>query len=166
MRPLRICQGTDTGLYYTDEVSESILVPYARWHGNALILQDDKSRAHRARDVQNHLQFCRITTLPWPAKSPDLSPTGHVWDIPGRRVRGQPHKPQDVNELADAVRRRPHKPRTSTSSLMQLGDVSGDGPTSHRTPTSSLMQLGDLSGDGLTSHRTPTNSLIHSRRNG
>ena len=59
-------------------------VPYARRHGNAFIFQDDHTRSSRARVVQDHLQFLRITTLPWPAKSQDLSPIEHLWDILGR----------------------------------------------------------------------------------
>ena len=52
--------------------------------------------------VQDHLQFCRIMTLQWQAKSTDLPPTKHVWKILGRHVWRCPHKPKDINELADA----------------------------------------------------------------
>ena len=49
------------------------------------------------------LQFRRIMTLPWPAKWPDLSPMEQLWGILGRRVQRRPHKPQDINELANAL---------------------------------------------------------------
>ena len=66
------------------------IVPYAHQHGNAFIFQ-------------GHLQFHRIATLPWPAKSLDLSPIEHLWDIPWRRDRRRPHKAQEINELVDAL---------------------------------------------------------------
>ena len=69
---LHICQGHVTGLYYRDSVTESVVVPYAHRHENAFIFQDDNTLAHRSRVVQDHLQFQRFSTLPWPAKSPDL----------------------------------------------------------------------------------------------
>ena len=61
---LHICQGNVTGLYHTDSVIGPIVAPYACRHGNAVIFQDDNARAHRARVVQDHLQFRRMTTLP------------------------------------------------------------------------------------------------------
>ena len=103
---LHICQRNVTGLfYYTEHVVEPIVVPNTHRHGNALVFQNDDARSHRAHVVQNHLQFRKVATLPGPAKSPDMSPTERLWDILRRRVRRQPHKPQDINELADAVQK-------------------------------------------------------------
>ena len=76
--------------------------PYSFVH---LIFEHDIARAHRARDVQDHLHFRRLTTLPWLERSPDLSPVERLWSILGRRVQRRPHKPQDINELADAVQK-------------------------------------------------------------
>ena len=84
-------------------------MPYARWHGNAVIFEDDNTRDHHARVVQVRLQFRRIATLPWPAKSPDLSPVEHLWDILGRRVWRRSHKPQDINELAEPHQKEWHR---------------------------------------------------------
>ena len=96
-----VCQANVTGLYHRDNVIDPTVVPYACRHGNAFIFQDDHARVIRARFVHAHLQFGRITTLPWPAESLDLSPMEHLWDILGRRVRRRPHKPQDIIQLAD-----------------------------------------------------------------
>ncbi|GFV88013.1 transposable element Tcb2 transposase [Trichonephila clavipes] len=42
------------------------------------IFQQDNARPHTARVVQDFLRH--FQTLPWPARSPDLSPVKHVWD--------------------------------------------------------------------------------------
>ena len=96
-----MCQGNATGLFYRDNAIEPIVVPYACRHGNAFIFQDNNAKPHRARVVQDHLQFRRITTLSWPAKSPDLSSVKHLLAI-SEGIRRRPHEPQDINKLADA----------------------------------------------------------------
>ncbi|GFV98852.1 uncharacterized protein TNCV_2913691 [Trichonephila clavipes] len=48
------------------------------WRCPGAIFQQDNARPHTARvaqDFQRHLQ-----TLPWTARSPDLSPAEHVWN--------------------------------------------------------------------------------------
>ena len=77
---LLISQGNVTGFYYRNNVVERIVVPRVPWAWEYTQLSR-RSRAHRARVVQDHLRFRRITTLPWPAKSPDLSPIEHWWDV-------------------------------------------------------------------------------------
>ncbi|GFS67687.1 transposable element Tcb2 transposase [Trichonephila clavipes] len=42
------------------------------------IFQHDNARSHTARVSQDCLRI--ITTIPWPARSPDLSPIEHIWD--------------------------------------------------------------------------------------
>ncbi|GFV76171.1 transposable element Tcb2 transposase [Trichonephila clavipes] len=42
------------------------------------IFQQDNARPHTARVAQDFLRH--FQTLPWPARSPDLSPVEHVWD--------------------------------------------------------------------------------------
>ncbi|GFV12448.1 transposable element Tcb2 transposase [Trichonephila clavipes] len=57
------------------------------------IFQQDPTRPHTARVSQDCLGT--FTTLPWPARSPDLSPIEHIWDHLGRRVG----HPTSLNEL-------------------------------------------------------------------
>ena len=87
---LHICQENVAGLCYRDNAIKTIVVPKACRHGNAFFFQNNNARPHR-----------RITPLPWPAKSPDLSPIEREWDVLGRLVCRHPHKPQDISELAD-----------------------------------------------------------------
>ncbi|GFV28746.1 hypothetical protein TNCV_3986961 [Trichonephila clavipes] len=42
---------------------------------------ENKARPHAARVAMNCLTACQ--TLPWPARSPDLSSIEHVWDTMG-----------------------------------------------------------------------------------
>ncbi|GFV21537.1 transposable element Tcb2 transposase [Trichonephila clavipes] len=74
---LIVMHGTLTGQRYVDD----ILRLHAGLFLNGLpgaIFQQDNARPHTARVAQvfqRHFQ-----TLPWPARSPDLSSVEHVWD--------------------------------------------------------------------------------------
>ena len=70
---------------------------------NVLVFQDDNARAHRARIVNAHLQQHNIYRMPWPAVNPDLSPTEHVWDMIGRRVRQRQRPATTLVELGQAL---------------------------------------------------------------
>ncbi|GFV18704.1 transposable element Tcb2 transposase [Trichonephila clavipes] len=48
------------------------------------IFQQDNARPHKARVVQDFL--CHLQTLPWPARSPDLSPVEFMWDQLKRQI--------------------------------------------------------------------------------
>ncbi|GFT45881.1 uncharacterized protein TNCV_2250261 [Trichonephila clavipes] len=60
------------------------------------IYQQDNARPHTARLSQQCLQ--RYDVLPWPARTPDLSPIEHVWTL-GRQL--QPSRYRRIN-CADA----------------------------------------------------------------
>ncbi|CAH2007071.1 unnamed protein product [Acanthoscelides obtectus] len=46
----------------------------------------DNARPHVARVTIDFFQHNNVTLLPWPPRSPDLSPIEHVWDMTGRRL--------------------------------------------------------------------------------
>ncbi|GFT11972.1 transposable element Tcb2 transposase [Trichonephila clavipes] len=65
-------------------------------HGTAprrAIFQQDNAQPQTARVSQDCLRT--VNTLPWPARSSNLSPIEHIWDHLGRRVR----HPMSLNEL-------------------------------------------------------------------
>ncbi|GFV12071.1 transposable element Tcb2 transposase [Trichonephila clavipes] len=68
--------------YVHDILKPHILSLMQRVSGD--IFQQHNARAYTARVQQDCLRI--VTTLPWPARSPDLSPIEHIWDHLGRRV--------------------------------------------------------------------------------
>ncbi|GFU23016.1 transposable element Tc1 transposase [Trichonephila clavipes] len=74
---LIVMRGTLKVQRYVDD----ILRPHVGSFLNGLpgaIFQRDNARPHTARVAQDFLRH--FQTLPWPTRSPDLSPVEHVWD--------------------------------------------------------------------------------------
>ncbi|GFV65430.1 DDE_3 domain-containing protein [Trichonephila clavipes] len=75
---LIVMRGTLKGQRYVDDV----LLPHVGPFLNGLPganFQQDNARPHTARVAQDFLRH--FQTLPWPARSPELSPVQHVWDL-------------------------------------------------------------------------------------
>ena len=68
-----------------------------------VVLQDDNTRLHWARIVQKFMQQNNVDNLDWPARSLDLSPIEHVWDILGQRVRQRVPQPRTLQVLGAAL---------------------------------------------------------------
>lgn len=91
--PLVVIRGTLNAQRYVDDILRPVLLPFLLQYPG-LIFQQDNARPHTARVAMNCLEACQ--TLPWPARSPDLSPIEHVWDMMGRRL----HLSGNVDALA------------------------------------------------------------------
>ncbi|GFV90216.1 uncharacterized protein TNCV_4379321 [Trichonephila clavipes] len=74
---------TLTGRRYVDDILRPHVGPFLNGLPEA-IFQKDNARPHTARVAQVFLRH--FQTLPWPARSPDLSPVEHVWDKQKRQM--------------------------------------------------------------------------------
>ncbi|GFX86719.1 transposable element Tc1 transposase [Trichonephila clavipes] len=73
----KLMRGTLTGQRYVDDILRPHVGPFLNDLPGA-IFQQDNARLHTARVAQDFLRH--FQTLPWPGRSPDLSPVEHVWD--------------------------------------------------------------------------------------
>ncbi|GFU20460.1 transposable element Tcb1 transposase [Trichonephila clavipes] len=74
---LIVMRGTLTGQRYVDDILRPHVGPFLNGLPGA-IFQQDNARPHATRVSQDFLRH--FQTLPWPARSPDLSPVEHVLD--------------------------------------------------------------------------------------
>ncbi|GFV41394.1 transposable element Tcb1 transposase [Trichonephila clavipes] len=81
-----------TAQRYVHEILQPHVLQLMQWLSGALFLQDN-AWPHTARVSQDCLHT--VTTLPWPARSLDLSPIERIWDHLGWRVG----HPMSLNEL-------------------------------------------------------------------
>ncbi|GFW40244.1 transposable element Tc3 transposase [Trichonephila clavipes] len=73
--------GTLNSQRYNPEVLEPVVLPYLQCLATA-IFQQDNARPHVARIVQRFFVNHQIELLPWPARSPDLSPIENMmWSV-------------------------------------------------------------------------------------
>ncbi|GFT78317.1 transposable element Tcb2 transposase [Trichonephila clavipes] len=105
---LRNKEGQAAGIPEAEEVSNNIA---RREQGEQSVanrthlknFQQDNAQPHTARVTQDC--FCTVTTLPRPARSPNLSPIKHIWDNLGQRVG----HPTSLNELEVRLQRKWNK---------------------------------------------------------
>ncbi|GFW23083.1 transposable element Tc3 transposase [Trichonephila clavipes] len=70
---------------YISEVLEPVVLPYLQGLATA-IFQQDNARPHMARIVQRFFINPQIELLPWPARSPDLSPIENMWSMAAQQL--------------------------------------------------------------------------------
>jgi len=64
---------------------------------------DDNARPHKARVVEQYLQAETTDCMDWPARSPDINPTEHAWDLLQAAVSARPVQPARLQELGTAL---------------------------------------------------------------
>lgn len=70
-----------------------------------LIFQQDNAPCHSANKTQEWLEMNGITTMDWPARSPDLNPIENLWGILARKVYANGKQFSSVEELKEAIRK-------------------------------------------------------------
>ncbi|GFT56410.1 transposable element Tc1 transposase [Trichonephila clavipes] len=93
---LIVMRVTLTGQRYFDDILRPHVGPLINGLPGA-IFQQDNARPHTARVVHDFLHH--FQTLPWPARSPDLSHVVHVWD----QLKRQTLSCHSVHDLELAV---------------------------------------------------------------
>ncbi|GFX28196.1 transposable element Tcb2 transposase [Trichonephila clavipes] len=91
--------GSVNGTRYCNE----ILLPYVHLLRGAMGLQfffmDDNAPCHRTVAAEQLLESEDIERMDWPARSPDLNPIEHVWDLIGRRLAARTLPPVTIREF-------------------------------------------------------------------
>ena len=98
-----VANGALTGVHYRDEILHEFVRQYAGAVGQDFLLMDDNARPHRARVVTEYLEQEGIERMDWSARSPDINPIEHVWDILQRRDSARPVQPRTKEDLTRAL---------------------------------------------------------------
>ncbi|GFV28661.1 transposable element Tcb2 transposase [Trichonephila clavipes] len=91
--PLVLIRDTMTAQRYMHDILQIHVLPIMQRLPGAVFQQNN----YRPHTALRHSRDClrTVTTLPWPGRSPDLSPIEHIWDHLGQRVG----HPPNLNEL-------------------------------------------------------------------
>ncbi|CAH1989820.1 unnamed protein product [Acanthoscelides obtectus] len=100
--PLIYIRGNMNAQRYIHEVLEPHLLHYLDTLADPTF-QHDNARPHVARVTIDFFQHNDVTLLPWPPRSPDLSPIEHVWDMMGRRLLNLQRPPQTLEALREEL---------------------------------------------------------------
>ena len=95
--------GTLTAVRYVNEILDVYVRPYACAIGADFILMDNNARPHRAHVTNQYLEDATIVRMDWPARSPDMNPIKHAWDMLQKAISALPIQPTTVPQLSTAL---------------------------------------------------------------
>ena len=90
--------------------------------GRNFVYAQDNAPSHTARDMAAFLDQQDVEVMDWPARSPDMNPTEHIWDQMSVWIQDMDDPTFNVAELNNAVRKawaalRPGRVRTLVESM-------------------------------------------------
>jgi hypothetical protein len=100
-------QGNLTADQYIRDVIQPVVVPHFDNHPLATrpVYMDENARPGRSRAVTTYLQSEAVTSVSWPAMSPDFNPIDHIWDMLGHRIQAREPPVQNIRQLEAALHR-------------------------------------------------------------
>ena len=98
-----IGNGTLTAVWYVNEILDVHVRTYAGAVGPDFILMDDNARAHRAHITNRYIEEATVVRMDWPARSPDLNPIEHAWDMLQKAISSRHVQSTTVQELRHAL---------------------------------------------------------------
>ncbi|GBN61939.1 Transposable element Tc1 transposase, partial [Araneus ventricosus] len=97
---LAVIPRTLTANLYVSLVIQPVVLPFMNSIQGG-VFQQDNARPHTTVVTQHALQS--VDMVPWPTRSPDLSPIEHVWNIIVRQLQRHPQPALTVPVLTDQV---------------------------------------------------------------
>ncbi|GFV86006.1 transposable element Tcb2 transposase [Trichonephila clavipes] len=76
--PLVLIRSTMAAQRYVHDILQPDVLPLVQWLPGASFLEEN-APSHTARKSRDCIST--VTTRSWPARSPDLSPIEHIWDV-------------------------------------------------------------------------------------
>ena len=101
--PLVCINGTLTAQRYIDNILQAVVLPFLQHHDDVTTFQQDNAPHRSARISMEYFNNVNVNVMPWPAYSPDLSPTEHLLNIGKTCLDRRENKPQYRAELIAAV---------------------------------------------------------------
>ncbi|GBM19608.1 hypothetical protein AVEN_107286-1 [Araneus ventricosus] len=111
---------TLTANLYVSLVIQPVVLPFMKSIQGG-VFQQDNARFHT--DVLAQLALQSVDMLPWPVRSPDLSPIELVWDIIGRQLQRHPtsiNRPCTCQPSATGMEQAGHKLTSGTCTTQYM----------------------------------------------